>query len=291
MVEVLGVSPFQLAYEGYDADGHTAEAIYIGQSIQGTARIYNALANWHFAGRPVHPSAHSIRVHVGPPRDGSLLYMFYLMMVHGKFAVYLEIFFELAGLAIPLSLKAIIARRSGQHQAVEKAVDAMLEMYRRHNEFARQVHNDNVKEKAALFSLVEKLALGVNKSLADMAAPIGRTVRQIEHFKDSAEPVTVDEPVAEALRSKEEVIVGDTQMLTGRILAVDTVTGAGKLHVDGEATPTRAKITDPTLAIPENAYTHALDTAAKISVTAKPVTKDGIISTLYISDARIIDDA
>lgn len=286
----LRVEPYRLEYQGYDADRHTAEAIYIGQSIQGTARVYNALVNWHFTGRPVHPLAQGIKVHVGPPRDGSLLYILYLMMVHGKLPVYPELCFELAGLAIPLWLKAIIARRSGQNKEVEKAVDAMLEMYKMNTEYAKQVQADHMHDKAFLYALLEKLAVSSQKPLADMAAPIGRTVKQIEHFSGSPEPVVVDEPIAEALRSKEEAIVGDTQTMTGRIVAVDKDKGTGKLHVDGESSPTRAKITDPTLAVAENAYTHALDTEARVSVTAKPVSKGGSISTLYISDAKIISE-
>lgn len=290
MAEVLRVEPFRLSYQGYDADGHTADAIYIGQSIQGTARVYNALVNWHFAGRPVHPLAQSIKIHVGSPQDGSLLYMLYLMMVHGKFAVYPELIFELASLAIPLWLKAIIARRSGQSKEVEKAVDAMLEMYKLHNDYAKQVQADHMQDKAHLYALLEKLAVSAQKPLADMAAPIGRTVKQLEHFSGSPLPIVVDEPVAEALRSKEEAVVGEAQTLIGRIVAVDKVTGAGKLHVEGQGSPTRAKITDPSLSIPENAYTHALDTETKISVTAKPVSKSGSVSTLYISDAKIIGE-
>ena len=282
----IPVDPFWLAYDGLDADGHTADALYVGQSLQGTARVYNSIINMHFAGRVVSPAAQSIRIHVGPTQEGSLLYMIYMMMVHGKMAVYPEIFFELASFAVPHFLKAIIARRSGQTKLMEKMVDLIHDMHVRNSDFAKQVHADHVMEKSQILGIVERLAISNKKPLSDMAAPVGRTVRQIEHFKGTADPVIVDEPIAEALRSKEEAIVGELQQFAGTILAVDKITGAGKLLLDGETEPTKAKITDPVLSVPENVYTHALDTAARVVIDAKPVLKEGGISTLYISDAR-----
>jgi hypothetical protein len=66
---------------------------------------------------------------------------------------------------------------------------------------------------------------------------------------------------------------------------VDTITGAAKLMLVGHDHHLRTKITDPALKVPENVYTHALDTAAVVTVTAKPVLKEGVVSTLYVSDA------
>jgi len=278
--------PFRLAYQGDDADKHTVDALYLGQSLVGTARLYNSVIRWHFHGIVAAKGPQQIKIHAGPPSDGSVFYAIYLMMVHGKLAVYPDFVYELAKLAIPETIKALIARRSGQDKIVEKSVDGLIELYRRHDEFAKQVHKDHVKEKKTMFRVIQNLAEMNRKPLADMSAPIGRSVRQIEHFKDTKEAIVVDEPVAEALRSPGGAQVGEEKKLTGRIVGVDTTTGSAKMLVEGDSKPTRAKITDPVLLVAENVYTHALDTQSLVSVTAKPVLKDGKISTLYISNAK-----
>jgi hypothetical protein len=282
----LPLPPFQLEYQGGDADRHTADAAYIGQSIQGTAKLYNSVIGWHFHGKMLTPSLQDVRVHVGPVKEGSLFYLIYLMMAHGKLAVYPQLWSEAAKLVIPPMIKALIARRSGQNQIVEKQVDAMLEMFRRHDDFARQVHRDHVKTEGKLLRLVDQLVDTNRRPLADMTAPIGRTVKQIEHFKNLPEPIVVDEPVAEALRAPEGAVVGKIETYSGRLKAVDTTTGACKFLMDDAEKPLRCKITDPALLTPENVYTHALDTQGHVTITAKPVSKNGKVSTLYVSDAK-----
>jgi hypothetical protein len=98
------------------------------------------------------------------------------------------------------------------------------------------------------------------------------------------EPVVIDEPTAQALQAPDELVVGDTQNFSVRLLGVDTVTGACRVEVGEEIL--RGKITDPELQVPKNIYTHALDTRQVVTVTAKPVLKEEKISQLFISDAK-----
>lgn len=286
MAFALQVKPFSLSYSGYDADEHTADMQQIGTSLQGTARFYNSIVNWHFVGKILRSSSQNIRVHVGPVKGGSLLYSIYLFMVHGQLPIMPELYCDVLEITFPLLARAVIAKRSGQRDMLEKAVDALKDAYDRHDDFARQVHADHVRDKAHLWGLVEKLAQENAAPLKEMSAPIGRTVRQIEHFSATMAPLIVDEPTADALTSKEEATVGDSRTYLGKVVAVDTMTGACKLLLEGDAEPVRAKITDPAVQVPSNIYTHALDTAATVEVTAKPVSKAGKLSTLYVSDAK-----
>ena len=213
------------------------------------------------------------------------MYMIYLTLVHGKMPLYPELFFELAGLVVPASIKAIIASRSGQKKMLEEAVNKLHEVYDKHEDFARQVHADHVRDKDRLFGLIERF-VGINgQPLSQMAAPVGRTAARLEHFEGTPQSVVVDEPTAESLRTK-NAEVGEMETYTGKILGVDKPTGTGKFLIDGEEKPVRCKITDPSLMMPKNVYTHALDSESRVSVTAKPVYKLGEISTLYVSDAK-----
>ena len=68
--------------------------------------------------------------------------------------------------------------------------------------------------------------------------------------------------------------------------AVDTTNGACKFHVDGDDRVLRGKITDPALGNAENVYTRSLDLRRSVVISAKPVTKDGEILRLFISDGH-----
>ena len=81
--------------------------------------------------------------------------------------------------------------------------------------------------------------------------------------------------------------MGDQTQYRGKIVGVDKTNGSCRFEIEGEPKGLRGKITDPSLSTPGNVYTHSLDSAANVEITAKPVFKDnGEIKTLYISDAK-----
>lgn len=288
MAEPLRVPPFNMAFEGFDADRHTADALYIGQSLVGTAKTYNAISNMYFVGNIVPPGAQQIRVHVGPVKEGSIFYAIYLMMIHGQMPVFPEVAFQLAEFAIPKWLKAVIAKRSGQTKLLEKTVEQMTEQFSQMVEFAKEVRQGDLALQHRILDTVDRLVEQTAAPLREMAAPVGRTVKSIEHFKGTDESVVVDQPVAEALRSREEVVIGEVITMRGRIKAVDTVKGTGKILIEGQDRPIKVQITDPILTVPNNVYTHALDSQAEVEVSAKPLSKSGTLATLFVSDAKPI---
>jgi hypothetical protein len=106
-------------------------------------------------------------------------------------------------------------------------------------------------------------------------------------YKNSVSPTIIDEPVAQALRSKGEMEVADEMETTMTIRSLNLDTGTGSADWDGEeGGRISIKVTDPALALPKNVYSGSLDGQIPIAVTAKPVLKDGEISRLYVSDAR-----
>lgn len=86
-MRALTENPFIIKYHGGDADQHMADGVYLGQSIRGTARLYNSLGEAYFHGA-LDRSPKSIRVRVGPPQPGSITYMIYMMMAFGQMAAY-----------------------------------------------------------------------------------------------------------------------------------------------------------------------------------------------------------
>ncbi|HUF45807.1 MAG TPA: hypothetical protein VMN43_10720, partial [Aestuariivirgaceae bacterium] len=95
-----------------DAAEHRVDAALLGQSLQGTARLYNSVAHFWFYGDVPKRLVPTIRIAAGPPQRGSLMYFIYLIMTHGQLAVFPSLLFEFADLAMPAIVKAIFAGMS-----------------------------------------------------------------------------------------------------------------------------------------------------------------------------------
>ena len=173
---------------------------------------------------------------------------------------------------------------------MDKALDVIAGLAHHNTDLAKTVHQGHLEDKRQLFALLQNLTASNHQALADMANPIGKTARTLAHFDNKPELVTIlDEPMAEAFTASEEVVVGDQTVYRGKIVGVDKTNGACRFEPEGHQKDLRGKITDPSLSAVGNIYTHALDTAINVEVTAKAVYKqDGEIKTLYISDAREI---
>jgi hypothetical protein len=212
------------------------------------------------------------------------MYAIYAMLLHGEMALYPALLWELCDLTVPQFVKAIFARKAGRMDHLGQALNTISDQIQRQDGFARVVHEDDQRNIRWLQSVVEQLTARNNNALRDMVQPIGRTARSLSHFEDRPEhKLVIDEPLAEAMRSPEEVVVGDPTNYTAKMMGVDRITGACRVEIEGVSV--RGKITDPVREQPGNIYTHALDTAADVRITAKPITKDGVIKTLFISDA------
>ncbi|CAD7023277.1 hypothetical protein REJC140_00152 [Pseudorhizobium endolithicum] len=285
MVERSLIEPVKVEFAGRDADAHRMDALLLGQSLSGMARVYNSVGHYHFH-RQIKASAHSeVRVQVGPPERGSIFYLIYMMMVHGKMAVYPELLFSLAEMAVPSFIKAIVAQRTGQTKEMDKALDIIQQQSAQYHELALEARKSDQQIREGLLDVVKTLAANNRAALSDMAAPVGKTVNEVRQVPKNADPIVIDTPTAAALRSKEEVTVGEMATFRGVFRAVDTTTGSFRLE-DEDGKEYRGKITDPALLTPQNFYTHALDTQEVVAITAKPtLNEDGTVHRLFVSDA------
>lgn len=279
--------PATLTFDGGDAANHYVDAAYLGQSLQGTAKLYNSVTHFWYQGQIPSRYVPEIRIAVGPPTDGCLTYVIWFMVVHGRLALYPQLLFELADLAIPHFIKAIFAKKAGRPSEMEKALDVIQELARQNTDLAKTVHGDSIRDKDRLFGLVEKLTDSNQQALREIAAPVGPSVKTITHFRNIIDgSFTIDEPIADAFRAKADVEVGDLTTYRARFIGVDKAAGSCRLEIEGLDKLVRGKITDPGLAIPMNPYTHALDSGTTVLITGKPVLKEGEIKTLYISDVK-----
>jgi len=202
-------------------------------------------------------------------------------------ALYPELLFSLAEIVVPALVKAMIAKKTGQEEVLEKALDIIDRQNERYHEMVRATQDNDMRTRAQMLSVIQQLASQNRGSMSDMAAPVGKTVNEIRQLPTGGGPILIDAPIAESLRSPEQVTVGASQSYRGTFVALDTKTGAFKFEESGTGLEFKGKITDPALEIPQNVYSHSLDTKEPISITAKPtIREDGEVHKLFVSDAK-----
>lgn len=147
--------------------------------------------------------------------------------------------------------------------------------------------NDNMASlQAKLIDSLPAIAESTRSAGRELVVPIGNTCRVIAQFAGTPEQVAIDEAEADVIRSKDSE-VGDVEKFKClNITEVNTATGHCILKVDGFDAPIVGKISDPSLATPNNVYTKALNAQTPFEFSAKPVKRGGVIKTLYISDAK-----
>jgi hypothetical protein len=281
-------SPIALAYRGLDADVHTLDAVQAGKSVAGTAKLYNSVIHFYFHGTiPAKNYQPSIRTYVGAPKGGSLTYIFVSAVLYDQLMAYPAILCELADVIVPKFLSAIFAKRTKRTADMDKALDIIQEQSRQHHELAQTALKGFLMDRQQLHAVIDRLTSGNRTAMAEMAAPVGTTCRTISHFDHTKTPEVVDEPMADVMRSKEDLEVGAQTELLGILVGVDTITGACRVELPESGIVARGKITDPALRTPHNVYTMALDNRDAVVLTAKPIMKDGELAKLFISDARV----
>lgn len=100
--------PILLEYSGYDAESNLIDARLLGVSMYGLGRLY--VSNYHFflTGQiPAQLKNPDMRIAVGPPQIGSISYLVYMLLVHGRLAVYPELLWEMVDICVPQIIKAV----------------------------------------------------------------------------------------------------------------------------------------------------------------------------------------
>ena len=167
-------------------------------------------------------------------------------------------------------------------------IDLVKDLIERDDRYRTLVQADHMRDKAWLQEHIERLADRADKSMRDTSAPVGRSGGPLDIGKPEDGGVRIDEASAMALRAEDGLVVGDLQQYHVKFLGVDKPAGKGKIElIDSDGVKLGVKITDPNLQFPENVYTKALDLAVPATITAKPVLKEGNITTLFISDGKI----
>ncbi len=305
-----------IEFEGLDAKDSLVEAQQLGISMQGIGRLYRSTAHFYLVGEfaPRHRDT-DIRVLCGPPQEGSLSYTIWLMLAHGRLALYPEMLAQFADLCVPEFVKSAVAKRSGQNDLAENAMDKIYDLAKGHEEIAKRVLDyaqqveasrhretealrsdaleklqDPTDIRAAINVVADKIGQVNANAMTEMVKPVGKSTRTLTHAKGAGAELVIDEPAAAVIRAKGDLELQDTTRIRARLGAVDTISRSCKIVSDEFDRPMRGKITDPALEQAQNVYTHALDNHTELILTGKAALKEGEVHMYYISDAKPISD-
>jgi len=291
------ISPFSIKYTGKLADSHVMDATEFGGSLGAAAKIYNSVIHFCTTGEvPKGNYKKGVACFTEAPRAGCVEAFLYLapVMADGYLfasshqSVLTDIFWKVIDV-----LKKIWTTGS-KEEAVTSLVEAIKEMSNQNAETQLVLANglvsanQNLAEShAALIGKITELADRNRNHAREMVVPIGRSCSGIEQISCGNKVLEIAEPEAEAIKSKDDLIVGDPiVLLCTSISEINTKTGHCEIEADCFDGIVTGKITDPVLGEAGNIYTRSLDRKSSFYITAKPVMKGEKVHRLYISDAR-----
>jgi len=289
-------SPIRLHFAGLDADQHHLDAEQFGKSVIGTAKLYNAATHLFYTGSiPGGRTIYKIRMHTTAELEkGSVCYSIWAALELGQMAVYPQLWGEIADMFIPDWVKAVYAKLVHRDNDVieiyQKHMQIMQEerqKEREHTERITQMAFTTLLESQSNFTrTIENIADNSRGAARDSVEPIGYSAARIEQHSQTRIVLQLDQPVADALRSKEELQVTDSTTYFGKIVEADKTKKSCRVMLDGQEKPISARINDPVIENTGNIYTHALDQDLRVKIEAKATVKNDEIKMLYISNAQ-----
>ncbi len=270
-------------FDGGDAANHTLSMRHMGMSMIGIERLVSVSLFTLENGRP--PKGGQLLpmvVKASEPRQGS----FELNVSLGEIAVFLphlreailasatEVMWQLVSGA----LLRMGGRQSDSGRHLEKALDIIAD-----------VESHRHEEMMAFWDSPRATRIGRN-----VVAPIISGSCNVVHFSDGADTdaptTTIDPAMAETIRSKDRMEIGDMETVT---IQIDGLTRHNsQLNVLHPAAPDRfitAYVHDPAFQKVPNLYTQAVSQNGMLRVTAKPAIKDGQLRALHIMDAQPVE--
>jgi len=279
--------PMPIRYLGLYADEHFVDAQQFGKSIAGVSKVANSICHSLFFSEVTHdPRSYRIRFFVGPSKENGFLQELFAIANSGQLPLFSPFALKIAKPFIETMFDVLIKKIVGKKSEAEAVLSVLREIALRDHDHTERLIEGTLQNQQFLQTMVEKLASENRAPLREVAEPVGRTVRVMQ-IGNISEALPIDEAAAEVLRSREQLTVGNSDKYKVKLEGVFKTNGACRVRIISEDKIVSGKITDPSVAIPDNVYTRALNDGAELLVTAKPTLKDGKIKRLFISDGRL----
>ena len=278
-----GDFPFEIRYEGRDANAHMIDMSSLAESLHGFSRVYAVIGHFATSGEYAKQmQALKTKPYALEPRAKCFSIAGLLNWGQNN-----GIFQGLGVAVFTLVISYVFSREKGGIEEMKH----LRELFEKQLNFSHEV-----TEK--MLQTIDRLATALEPSVKKSVAPIGESCDRIELYQNAQLSKSID------IVDKEAILAGkDIEIIPERSYAV-VITEMDKLNrtckvsfvggdldesldEDGVARRIMCDITDPMATMDRNVYLDAFVGGKKIEVRAKACIKDGMITKLFISDAQL----
>ena len=297
------VLPFEVKYDGRDADESLLEARSLGESIIGASKLYTAVVHYSVLGFvPRGRYRKQFACYAKPATSGSWDQLWLIAPLAGEYGIHAQLYNQAISYVfkkVICSLKSIWTRPGETQQVVEQLSNTFLEKAKMDNDLSQVLAGGLVEANSDLASIAQQL-INTLPQLADstrpharsLVRPVGKTCSKIVQFPNDALESLISESDAEVILGDQSMEVDEMkEYRVTKISEIDIRTGHCVIDVEGIAERLTGKIVDPALGQPGNIYTSALNRHAGFVVDAKAVRQNGVIKRLYISNSKELGQA
>lgn len=271
-----------LSYDGLQAASHRIDMRRFGYAIVGLDHVVTygviALADRRIA-RP--RERLEFDVVTSEPKGGSVEVVGALMTVYQASQGNLPFLIQLINETFPDILwhwlSWVFKQLGGREQEANPHFEKLME-------FAEKIHSaeklDREKERAFLLQVIERLA----PNASAVAVPVGESSNVMRLRRPGQQEVTeISVPEAQAIRSKEAMVVGDPRLMRVRIDGLVKHTNRGSVELPDEPGQyVHVEIRDPLFELTPNPYISAMNSDEAIQVNAVPMFRAGELHKLFI---------
>jgi hypothetical protein len=182
-----------------------------------------------------------------------------------------------AGAILTVLVSWIIAKTSNNREEMKALKDSL-------DKAIDHLANKDSTLVPRLLDTVDRMATSLRPSVIKAVAPVGKSCNEMR-IGDS---LPIDRAAADAIRAVAADAVTEERTWLIRITELDLESFSAKVRFEDESEQDdarfRAAITDPAIAVLNNAYTRAFANHTVLRVRGKATLKEGEIQTLYISN-------
>jgi hypothetical protein len=273
--------PIVIRFDGLDAEKHEIELGSLAESLRGLSRIITVTSHFALTQELVLKQPRfAVRVVAQAPKEGCFIIHAFVQYAHQH-----VLFTSFASATLAALTSTLISF------TVAKALNKKEEMKQLRGALETAIHELGTRDQATvdrLLNTVDKMADALVPAVKHAVAPVGSSARTLTIGVASADErkVVIDEPDKATILSQATLTVTDESTYEVLITELDMDSGSCHVSLAGETETERyaARITDPAVSLPNNAYVTSMAAKTTLRVRAKATMRDGQIERLYISD-------
>ncbi|HEX4742864.1 MAG TPA: hypothetical protein VH353_16170 [Caulobacteraceae bacterium] len=264
----------RLRFDGRDAVDHRLDMAKFGRSLVGLDHIISkglfSLAEGRF---PAPREQMPIRVWAEVPQPHCVDYNVVVGAADSALPFILAVLNDhISDVAWQL-MSFMLSKLGGKSTESDRQLDILSDLM-------KGVLLDRASERAHVEHIVSMLV----PSARALVAPIGPSCDTLQLTGSSGQSFQVDVPMADAVRSRESLEVGDLAEFHVYLDGIISHNNTLKLGVQGEEGFVTAEVRDPSFANDSNIYLNSY--RKHLFVMAKPTYREGKLYRLYVMDAR-----